>query len=287
MQIAVIGATGMLGQPVTRELIWAGFSVRIIARDVEKARRFFSDTTVMAGDLNNVESLVNALSGVEVVYLNASIRQNEKKDHFHTEDQGLLNLIQASRLAGVRRIGYLSSIIIRYQGMNGFDWWVFEVKQKAVQLIKESGIPYSIFYPSCFLDSLNGTQRLGRFVLMVGRPAVKPWYISARDYGKQVAKAFRLAQGEQNQEYTIQGPEALTQHEAAKRFVAAYKKEKLVVLTTSPFLLQLGRLMSQQADYGLHITEALNNYPEVFEAARTWADLGKPLTTVEQFAAQV
>jgi uncharacterized protein YbjT (DUF2867 family) len=286
MQIAVIGATGMLGQPVTHELIRADFSVRIIARNVEKARRLFPKTAVMAGNLNNVESLVNALSGVEAVYLNLSIRPAEKKDHFHTEAQGLLNLIQASRLAGVRRIGYLSSIIIRYQGMNGFDWWVFEVKQKAVQLIKESGIPYSIFYPSCFLDSLNGTQRLGRFVLMVGRSAVKPWYISARDYGKQVAQAFRLAQGEQNQEYIIQGPQALTQHEAAERFVAAYKKEKLIVLTTSPFLLQVGRLMSQQADYGLHITEALNNYPEVSEAAQTWADLGKPLTTVEQFAAQ-
>lgn len=287
MHIAVIGATGMIGQPVTHEFIRAGFSVRIIARDLEKAHLLFPDTPIVAADLNSVENLANALTGVDTVYLNLSIRQEEKKNHFHTEAQGLLNLIQASRLAGVRRIGYLSSIIIRYQGMNGFDWWVFDVKQKAVQLIKESGIPYSIFYPSCFLDSLNGTQRLGRFVLLVGRPAVKPWYISTRDYGEQVAKAFQRAQDEQNQEYIIQGPEALMQHEAAKRFVAAYKKEKLTVLTTSPFLLQLGRFMSQQADYGLHITEALNNYPEVFEAAQTWSDLGKPATTVEQFATQV
>lgn len=287
MQIAVIGATGMLGQPVTHELIRAGFPIRIIARDVEKAGHLFPETTVVAGDLNNVNSLVRALSGVDAVYLNLSIRQDEKKDHFHTEAEGLLNLIQASQLAGVRRIGYLSSLIIRYQGMNGFNWWTFDVKQEAVRLIKESGIPYSIFYPSCFMDSLNGTQRLGRFVLLVGRSAVKPWYIAARDYGKQVARAFQRAQDEQNQEYIIQGPEALTQHEAAERFVAAYKKEKLSVLTTSPILMQLGRLFSQQADYGLHITKAINKYPEVFEAARTWADLGKPCTTVDQFAAQI
>lgn len=287
MQLAVIGATGMLGQPVTHALIRAGFPTRIIARDVEKARYLFPETTILAGNLTRVESLVDALSGVDIVYLNLSIRQDEKKDHFHTEAQGLLNLIQASRLAGVKRIGYLSSLIIRYQGMDGFDWWVFDVKQKAVQLIKESGIPYSIFYPSCFLDSLNGTQRLGRIVLLVGRSVVKPWYVSARDYGEQVAKAFLLAQDEQNQEYIIQGPEALTQHEAAERFVAAYKKEKLMVLTIAPFFLQFGRLLAQQADYGLHITEAINHYPEVFEAAQTWDDLGKPVTTVDQFAAQV
>lgn len=287
MQIAVIGATGMLGQPVTHELIRAGFPVRIIARDVRKAGHLFPQATFVSGDMNNVNSLVRALSGVDAVYLNLSIRQDEKKDQFHTEAEGLLNLIQASQLAGVRRIGYLSSLIIRYQGMDGFDWWAFDVKQEAVRLIKESGIPYSIFYPSCFMDSLNGTQRLGRFVLMVGRSAVKPWYIAARDYGEQVAKAFRRAQDEQNQEYIIQGPEALTQHEAAERFVASYKKEKLFILTISPILMQLGGLVSQQADYGLHITEAINKYPEVFEATRTWADLGKPCTTIDQFAAQV
>jgi len=287
MQIAVIGATGMLGQPVTHELMRAGFPVRIIARDVGKARHLFPQATVVPGDLNNVSSLVRALSGVDAVYLNLSIRQDEKKNHFHTEAEGLFNLIQASQRAGVRRIGYLSSLIIRYQGMNGFDWWAFDVKQEAVRLIKESGIPYSIFYPSCFLDSLNGTQRLDRFVLLVGRSAVRPWYIAARDYGEQVARAFRRAQDEQNQEYIIQGPEALTQHEAAKRFVTAYKKEKLFILTTSPILMQLGALFSQQADYGLHITKAINKYPEVFEAAQTWADLGKPCTTVDQFAAQI
>lgn len=287
MQIAVIGATGMLGQPVTHELIRAGFPVRIIARDVRKAGHLFPQATVVPGDMNNVNSLVRALSGVDAVYLNLSIRQDEKKDQFHTEAEGLLNLIQASRLAGVRRIGYLSSLIIRYQGMDGFNWWAFDVKQEAVRLIKESGIAYSIFYPSCFMDSLNGTQRLGRFVLLVGRSAVRPWYIAARDYGEQVAKAFQRAQDEQNQEYIIQGPEALTQHEAAERFVASYKKEKLFILTTSPILMQLGGLVSQQADYGLHITKAINKYPEVFEATRTWADLGKPCTTVDQFAAQV
>ncbi|RYF51516.1 MAG: NmrA family transcriptional regulator, partial [Cytophagaceae bacterium] len=234
-----------------------------------------------------VNSLVRALNGVDTVYLNLSIRQDEKKDQFHTEAEGLLNLIQASQRAGVRRIGYLSSLIIRYQGMDGFNWWAFDVKQEAVRLIKKSGIPYSIFYPSCFMDSLNGTQRLGRFVLLVGRSAVRPWYIAARDYGEQVVRAFQRAQDEQNQEYSIQGPEALTQHEATERFVAAYKKEKLFILTTSPIVMQLGGLFSQQADYGLHITKALNNYPEVFEADQTWADLGKPCTTVDQFADQL
>ena len=174
-------------------------------------------------------------------------------------------------------------MVMRYQGMNGFDWWVFRVKHEAIKMIKASGLSYSIFYPSNFMETLNGTQRLGRFVLLVGWSGARPWYISAHDYGKQVARAFGRVQN-QNQEYVIQGPETVTQHEAANRFVAAYKNEKLSVLTARPFLMQLGRPFSAQADYGWHITEALNKYPEQFEAGQTWAELGKPATTVETFA---
>ena len=125
---------------------------------------------------------------------------------------------------------------------------------------------------------------MGRFILLVGRSAVRPMYVAAQDYGKQVVRAFHLAQEGQNQEYVIQGPEAVTQHEAARRFAAAYQKEKLRIFTTPSFLMKLGRPFFAQADYGWHITEALNNYPERFEAQKTWDDLGEPTITLEQFA---
>lgn len=273
----------MLGQPVVHEFIRAGHRVRVVARDVAKTKQLFPHVEVVSGDLRNKPSLVNALQGIDVVYLSLSVKQTEKLTDFHTEAEGLANLIGAARQADVRRIGYLSSMVMRYQGMNGFDWWVFRVKHEAVRMIKASGIPYSIFYPSNFMETLNGTQRLGRFVLLVGRSGVRPWYVSAHDYGKQVVRAFGQAL-DQNQEYVVQGPEAMTQHEAANRFVAAYRDEKLSVLTAPPFLMQLGRPFSAQADYGWHITEALNTYPERFEAEQTWAELGKPTTTVEVFA---
>ncbi|RIV25154.1 NAD-dependent epimerase/dehydratase family protein [Fibrisoma montanum] len=282
--IAVIGATGMLGRPVTDQFIKAGFTVRIVARDVVKTRRQFPQTEVVPGDLANPASLVDALRDVDVVYLNLSVKQDEKPADFHTETDGLTNLIQVARQVGVKRIGYLSSIIMRYQGTNGFHWWVFDIKQEAVRLIKTSGIPYSIFYPSCFMDSLFYTQKQGSRILMAGRSPVRPWYVAGSDYGRQVAKAFQKAADGQNQEYVIQGPEALTQHEAAERFVAAYPKEKLTVTTAPHWIMRLAGTFARQMDYGAHITEALNKYPEEFEAGATWADLGEPRTTIEQFA---
>lgn len=283
--IAIIGGTGMLGQPVARQFISTpGFAVRIVARDAVTAKALFPGTEVVAGDLRDPVSLTSVLRGVDVVYLNLSVTQTEKPTDFHAETDGLKNLLDVARQVGVKRIGYLSSLIMRYQGMGGFRWWVFDIKQEAVRLLRTSGIPYNIFYPSCFMESLNKTQRAGRFILLVGQSAVRPWYVSAQEYGRQVVRAFEQAPDGHNQEYVIQGPEALTQHEAADRFVNAYKKEKLVLLTVPPFFMQLGRPFSAQADYGWHITRALNNYPETFESERTWAELGKPETTIERFA---
>ncbi|AQG79498.1 NmrA family transcriptional regulator [Spirosoma montaniterrae] len=273
----------MIGQPVTNQLIWAGYEVRIIARDVAKTKQLFPQVEVVFGDLRKPESLHTALSGVDTVYLNLSVRQTEKPGDFHTETDGMRHLLAAGKQAGVRRVAYLSSLVMRYQGINGFNWWVFRVKQQAVELIKASGLDYSIFYPSCFMDSINQTQRVGRFVLLLGQSPVKPWYISAHDYGSQVVSALQIVRQDQNQEYVIQGPEAITQTEAAERFARVHTNEKLRVVTIPPILLKAGSPFSAQASYGWHIGEALNKYPEVFEAEKTWAELGKPKLTIDEW----
>jgi uncharacterized protein YbjT (DUF2867 family) len=49
--ILVIGGTGLLGQPVARHLLEAGFQVRVVTRDQEKAQRVFDGSfEILAGD---------------------------------------------------------------------------------------------------------------------------------------------------------------------------------------------------------------------------------------------
>jgi uncharacterized protein YbjT (DUF2867 family) len=289
MPIAIIGATGMLGKPVTEELIKAGFAVRIIARNVPAAQRLFPAAEVVFGDLRQPESLAPALAGCEAVYLSLSVKQTEREGDFHTETDGMQHLLAAAKQANVQRIAYLSSIVMRYQGQNGFDWWTFRVKHEAVRLIRESGLDYSIFYPSNFMETMLTTQRMGPLVLVVGtgvanHSAVRPWFIAASDYGRQVARALQLAQPGEAQEYVVQGPEPVSQLDAARRLARTYTKRRLRVAVLPPALLRFGSLFSPQADYGWHIGEALNGYPEAFEAQRTWNDLGHPTLTVEAWS---
>jgi nucleoside-diphosphate-sugar epimerase len=282
-KILFIGSSGMLGQPVALELMRAGFDVTLFGRDTEKLQKLFPNIGVKKGDLMNKSSLEEAMAGQEIVYSNLSVAQSSTKSEQQPEREGVQNIIEAARKTGIKRLGYISSLIKNYQGMNGFNWWSFEIKHKAVEAIKSSGIPYSIFYPSTFMETLNKQMLQGTRLMLAGKSEAPMWFISAKDYGIQVAWAMKKA-GDTNQEYAVQGLEPFTFDEAAKVFIENYKKARLKVLKAPLAPMKLIGMLNQKINYTSNIVEALNKYPEKFESEKTWADLGKPSTTLAQYA---
>lgn len=281
-KILFIGASGMLGRPVARELIRAGFELTLLGREPEKLQKLFPNIAVIRGDVYDPELLKAALHGQDIVYLNLSINPLSGKKDVQTEREGIKNVIYAARETGVRRLAYLSSLIKNYQGMNGFTWWAFDIKNAAVDSLRQSGIPYSIFYPSTFMETLDQQMLRGNRLLLTGKSEAPMWFISAKDYGMQVAWAFKRA-GTDNQEYSIQGPEAFTFEQAAQIFISHCKKKISIVKIPLLPLKMLGTL-NPKLHYTCRIIEALNKYPEKFESENTWADLGKPTTTLAHYA---
>jgi uncharacterized protein YbjT (DUF2867 family) len=286
-KIAIIGATGLLGKPVTKALIEAGFEVTIIARDVEKARVIFPVSTILYGDLEDKMSLYETLKGQDAVYLSLHISQHTKFKDFMPETDGLLHLIEAAKANQIQRIAYLSSLVKDYQGQNCFKWWVFEVKQKAVQILKGSGIPHTIFYPSNFMENFDkGGFKAGKKMNLAGHSNIKQYWVSGQDYGKQVAKSFEILTDE-NREYIIQGPEAYSMEDAVKTFINHYKKEQLKLVRVPIGALKLAGKFSGKVNYIYHILEALNKYPEKFGAQFTWDELGKPTETIAAYTQRI
>lgn len=281
--ILIIGSTGMLGKPVTQELVKAGFNVSALVRNPEKAKKELpTNVKLIKGDISSEKDLVNAMQGQDAVYLSLSIKQNEKKSAFHSEQGGIENVIRAAKQQNIKRIAYLSSLVMFYQGMNGFNWWVFDVKHNAVKMIKESGIPYTIFYPSNFMESLSGMYKQGKMLMLAGKSVHPMYFISAVDYGKQIAKSFSILTIE-NKEYVIQGVEAYNADDAVKLFKSNYKKEKLFLSKAPIGMLKFFGNFSTKMNYGANILDALNNYPEKFEAEATWKELGKPEMTISKY----
>jgi nucleoside-diphosphate-sugar epimerase len=284
-KILFIGASGMLGKPVALELYRASFPVSLFGRDVEKLQKLFPNSTVFKGDVFDVASLEAAMKGHEIVYTNLSVAQSSKKNEKQPEREGVENIIAVAKKSGVKRIACISSLIKNYQGMNNFNWWAFELKQAAVNAIKKSGLNYSIFYPSTFMESLDKQMLQGTRLMLAGRSEAPMWFIAAKDYGIQVAWAMKKA-GDSNQEYIVQGLEPFTFDEAAKVFCNNYKSPVKIMKAPLTPIKYLG-FLNQRMNYTYHICEALNKYPEKFESENTWNDLGKPSTTLADYAASL
>jgi uncharacterized protein YbjT (DUF2867 family) len=279
-RIAVIGATGMLGRPVVEALVEAGFKVTALVRDPLAAKRVLPPgTTVLAADVRDEASLRAGLEGQEGLYLSLSVAPGERQGDFHTEAQGLVHIVSAARAAGIARIGYLSALI---QDSEDSGWWVLDLWRAALQRIKSSGIPYTIFYPSNFMETLPQRHLMGGALVMMGASHYCNYWIAGRDFGHQVARAFEIPEAA-NREYVIQGPEPMTYEEAAHRYAQARPKPLRVVKLPLAVLAALGWL-SRPMRFNARMMRTVLRYPEEFRATDAWHDLGKPATTIEDFA---
>lgn len=279
-KIATIGATGMLGIPVTIALLDAGFAVTALARKPDEAKRMLpAATRIVAADARDEASLKRGLAGQDALYLSLSVAPSERKGDFHTEQQGLEHILAAAREVGIKRIGYLSAMV---QDTQKSGWWVLDVWRSALLRIKSSGIPYTIFYPSNFMETLPQRHMMGDVFVMTGRSPHPNYWIAGRDFGRQVAKSFALPAAA-NREYFVQGPEPMTYVEAARRFAhAAAGRPRVVRLPLS--LLRLAGVVSHPMRFNARIMRTVLRYPEVFKAEDTWRELGEPTTTIEEFA---
>jgi uncharacterized protein YbjT (DUF2867 family) len=274
-KIAIIGSTGMLGQPVTKAFINAGFDVSLLVRNADKAKEIFgSKVRIVNGDLKNIAVLKELLNGQEAVYLNLSVAHSSGVNDFQPERDGLKNILEIAKESNIKRVGYLSSLVQFYTGVN---WWVLDVKKEAVKSIKQSGLTYSIFYPSTFMESFDkGAYRQGNSIALAGTSKYPMYLIAGDDYGKQVVKAFENNDG--NNEYIVQGKHGYIADDAAKLFADNYKKEKIKVAKLPFGILKFFGRITKKFNYAANIIDALNNYPEKFEAEKNWQELGKPQT---------
>lgn len=275
----------MLGQPVANELALQGFEVRALLRDPSKAEgQLHPDIRILKGDLKDKAAVNRTLEGSDLAYISLSVDPATGRKDYQPEREGVQALLQAAGKHSIKGVGYLSSLVQRYQGMQGFDWWAFELKNQIVRRIRESGLPYLLFYPSTFMENFDqGNYRQGNRITLAGKSEHPMHFIAGRDYARQVSQAFLQFEG-QSREYVIQGPQAYTADEAAAIFTQYFEREQLSISKLPYGLLGFLGNFTNTFNYGAKIVKALNRYPEKFEAAETWNALGKPQITLRAYA---
>jgi uncharacterized protein YbjT (DUF2867 family) len=146
--------------------------------------------------------------------------------------------------------------------------------REAIASIKASGIPYTIFYPTNFMETLPQRHMSGNVLVMIGRALYCNYWIAGQDFGRQVAKSFAIPEAA-NREYYIQGPEPLTYDEAAERYVRALNKSPRRVRV--PMWARAG--LSRPFGFNARMMSTVLNYPEESRPAKPgtiWAGRRRP-----------
>lgn len=151
MSLLIIGGTGTLGRQIVLQALTKGYQVRCLVRNFRKAS-FLKEWGVelVYGDLNRPETIPPCFKGITAVIDASTSRANELDSLKKVDWEGKLSLIEAAKIAKVKRFIFFSA-----QNVENFqNIPLMKVKGGIETKLKESGIPYTIFKLTGFYQGL-------------------------------------------------------------------------------------------------------------------------------------
>jgi len=269
-KILVIGGTGMLGRPVAQKLKEAGFFVRLFSRSVSEKEQT-GGFEIFRGDFFNPVDLEKALQGCTAIHTNLA-----KVD----EGAAMRLIVEAAKRAGIGTVTCISGASVCEENR-----WFFMTEQKyqAEQAVIHSGIPYMIFRPSWFFESLELMVRGGKAMMIGKQPHPYRW-VAADDYGRMVATAYSKPEA-RNHIFYVLGPEYHKMRDLLFRYVKAVHPEIKKVSDVPLWMMKLIGTLSGKKE--MKMVASMYGY---FEEAREQGDpaftnemLGRPEMTFEEW----
>lgn len=213
--ILVLGATGIVGQEVVKQLVEAGEDVCALVRDPLRDVGLSARVKVVAGDLGQSETLPAALAGVDGVFV---LTGGGPETPLHDA-----NLAVAAAEAGTRHLVKLSIIGAEY----GFDDLVSTWHLAGERVIRQVGArpggpAWTFIRPGEF--SSNARLWAGpvksRGMVFWAQIEPKVAVVDPRDVAT-VAVTALTSPGHEGKTYRISGPEALSVAERVDKLSAA------------------------------------------------------------------
>jgi len=209
--IGVVGATGRVGGRLTRELIAANDSVRVLSRDPAKAKTTFDGSAEVGYlDYGDPATLRSALRGVDQVFLSHGTSGTQVEDE--------IALIDAAAAVGVDHLVKLSAANGTGEQRMIVGDWHHEIEKHLATV----GLAATLLRPATFIDVLarafsavaNGTwggaAGTGLASLIDTRDVADVASVVLREgASKHAEKAYRLT-----------GPEGVSMHDIARRLGA-------------------------------------------------------------------
>lgn len=253
MKILVIGATGTLGRQIVRRALDEGYEVRCLVRSFQRSA-FLREWSVelVKGDICRPETLPKALEGMDAVIDAATARPTERVEW--VDWQGKINLINATRAAGVKR--YIFFSILNAEKFPHVP--LMDIKRCTEKLLAESGLDYTILRPCGFMQGLIGQYAiptLEKQAIWVMGEAAPIAYMDTQDIAKFAVKALSVPATAQRS-FPLAGSRAWGAYEII-RLCERKSGQTAKVSRISPGLLRGVRRVAQFFQWGWNFADRL------------------------------
>jgi uncharacterized protein YbjT (DUF2867 family) len=255
--IVVTGANGFVGSHMIPALIGAGHRVIAVVRDDDAAavvlRRLPVDARasveVRHGDVTKADTLPPTMSGADAVLHLAAIPRDW--DGGATlrlvNTEGTRNVLSAATGAGVRRFVHLGALGVKDEP----DLHYGSSKVKAMDLVRESGLDWTILSPSLlfgprdgFFNILADLVRMSPGIVPItGNGAARFQPLAITDLGKVAAQVMG-DEGMVGRELLLGGPRYWTYREIMQEVLRGMGKRRTLV----PMPVALIRLVAASAE---------------------------------------
>lgn len=286
-KITIIGATGHLGHRVTAKLVEKGAKVTAIVRDPAAAKAALpAGVRLVQGDVSDPASLASALQGTETLYITLNTEALDTTMPFHTEREGVINVVAAAKEAGIQHIMQIAGVDYAYPEFTteGMAYGTNAIRKGGIDAIKASGIPYTFYYCSFFLDSLPKLL-MDNQLAVIGNHVHPIWFTNSSDLAELVYNAIGN-DAAKNKEFAVQGQQAKPYAEAATEFLGTYAPEAAVIQLPMEALGEMG-LPEELAAFMDHMLTFVQQLREEQVNGETRKVLGAPKHTIASFAKEL
>lgn len=278
--IAVIGATGLLGGPVVRQLLEDDFAVRVLSREPIYAKEMLGMRPEYAhADVTDYESLLHGFEGCEAVHVNLGTDHEASPDD--VLHQGLVNIAKAAKECGLQKISIITG---DWKPDPDHPWERRAAFSKGILALEAGEVPTVNWGCTWFLESLDYFVLPDR-ALMVGMQPLTWHFVAASDYAKMVSAVMQDYDFAGHKRYTVHGPQGYKMFDALKRYCEILRPglpvEQMSIEETKKFAQE-----DEENGWLEDFAEFMSNfetYGETGDAAEAWELLGEPMLTLEDW----